>query len=366
MNIKKGITLVALVVTIIIILIIVGVTIGIIMGPDGTIEKAKSSKLANRYAQAQDKIALRNTESAIAEEKNIIIEDENTFITRLRNEGILTDEDIYDKDEGTIKIGGIDKYTIPLNTNKKDMILIAETTSPNTKVELNFFNCLGLKVNWGDGNTTEITKNEYMPLKHTYINSSNYEVKIIGKSGTNSGINIYNFQKLKQWGENEFEGITCPSIHNSLSKQTEIPLPTEKSFKNLRICGNLFSNSNITTIPENLFENAPYLNDVSYLFAETNIGSIPEDLFKNTPQLERVSHLCYMCFNLTSIPSSLFNNCPNIIDFENTFYYCNNLTGNAPNWWSRTPTPYGYGCFGACNLLNNFYDIPLDWRKGPE
>lgn len=47
---KKGITLIALVVTIIVLLILASITITIVLGPDGMIEKANAAKLDSRYA----------------------------------------------------------------------------------------------------------------------------------------------------------------------------------------------------------------------------------------------------------------------------------------------------------------------------
>ena len=61
-NRKKGITLIALVVTIIVLLILVAVSITLVLGPDGIVEKAREGSAANRYGSIKDKIMIRNTE----------------------------------------------------------------------------------------------------------------------------------------------------------------------------------------------------------------------------------------------------------------------------------------------------------------
>ena len=54
LNERKGITLIALVVTIIILLILAAVTIALLIGPNGAIIKAKQSKVASRYSKIID------------------------------------------------------------------------------------------------------------------------------------------------------------------------------------------------------------------------------------------------------------------------------------------------------------------------
>ena len=61
-NRKKGITLIALVVTIIVLLILAAVSITLVLGPDGIVEKAREGSVANRYGSIKDKIMIRNTE----------------------------------------------------------------------------------------------------------------------------------------------------------------------------------------------------------------------------------------------------------------------------------------------------------------
>ncbi len=59
---KRGITLIALVVTIVILLILAGVSIAIIIGPDGMLDKARETKIDSRYSSVMDKVYVRDGE----------------------------------------------------------------------------------------------------------------------------------------------------------------------------------------------------------------------------------------------------------------------------------------------------------------
>lgn len=81
------------------------------------------------------------------------------------------------------------------------------------------------------------------------------------------------------------------------------------------------------------------------------------------------------CESLQNIPENFFNNCPYVTDFEYTFYGCTSLTGNAPALWQRVPngsengykgTPKGRNCFSDCTQLENYAEIPVYWKNSPE
>lgn len=68
---RKGITLIALVVTIIILLLLAGITMSVVLGPDKLLEKAKHSRIASRYATIIDKAKVRETALTVAFIKNV-------------------------------------------------------------------------------------------------------------------------------------------------------------------------------------------------------------------------------------------------------------------------------------------------------
>lgn len=96
MNNKKGITLLSLVISIILLLILIAISLSVALGPNGIIEKARSSKLESRYSSIMDKIKLRETALEIAFAKNEEGESQENFVKRLIFENLITNNDSYD------------------------------------------------------------------------------------------------------------------------------------------------------------------------------------------------------------------------------------------------------------------------------
>lgn len=63
-----------------------------------------------------------------------------------------------------------------------------------------------------------------------------------------------------------------------------------------------------------------------------------------------------------TIPSNLFENNRKIIHFQNAFYGCKNLIGSAPALWELENISSKSGCFANCSKLNNYSEIPSDWK----
>lgn len=96
MNSKKGISLVALVVTIIILLIIVAISVSFISGPESITSKSEGSKLDTRYASIMDRVKVRETELKIEEYKDKEGTTAQEFVDELLEAGlILPSEDAY-------------------------------------------------------------------------------------------------------------------------------------------------------------------------------------------------------------------------------------------------------------------------------
>ena len=286
---KKGITLIALVITIIVLLILVAISVSVAIGPDGLIQKSQGAKLENRYATINDKIRLRETALEMAFAQNISGEHHEDFIQRLIDEGLITKNDSYDnKTYRTIYLGkqGEDtyKYTINVmdgslegkkivdlittlpdtdkqeNAHLKNMTLEIETYSGNHTVTLPITNTSGLTINWNSINNPNnfVTPNETRDPTHTYSQPGKYEVQIQGTSLPNASFGNHtasyinqNIIGIKHWGENGF--YRFDSFGQNL--QGEIPTPSRKSFNNVEFFSYTFysCNSLTGTIPYNLF-----------------------------------------------------------------------------------------------------------------
>lgn len=144
------------------------------------------------------------------------------------------------------------------------------------------------------------------------------------------------------------------------------PLPPS----NVRNCSYIFANTDIKFeyVPEDIFKNLPYLEDVSRAFLRANYNSnptsdliptdlfkyntklkktdgtflsipaiknIPTDLFKYNTELEDVSWLFNSCSNLAEVPANLFANCPKIQKCTGILGICENLK-RVPNGFLNT------------------------------
>ncbi len=133
MNSKKGISLVALVVTIIILLILAGVTVALTIGKDSTTTRAIESKIDSRYATAMDKVKIRETELGVSKFKDQDGSTAKEFVESLFDEGILIPlEDSYEPDYSKVYIGkieeGVYKYTIDIIELEDDDIDVGPIT----------------------------------------------------------------------------------------------------------------------------------------------------------------------------------------------------------------------------------------------
>lgn len=104
---KKGITLIALVITIVVLLILAGISISMLGGENGIITRAIESKEENRGGTVEERRDLwksnqeldKNTNSTTAQTLDELLAD-------LENEGLLTSEEVATiKDVGVITIG---------------------------------------------------------------------------------------------------------------------------------------------------------------------------------------------------------------------------------------------------------------------
>lgn len=410
---KKGITLVALVVTIIVILILVGVTLAITLGPDGVIEKSKRAKVDNKFAAIIDKVKVRESAALLSYEKGETFETEDEFITRIFNLGLLdVTEDYYDSGLKILYIGKDSNddplYAIKLSisflkdldlintlpdSNKlgneylKDMILRVRTTTPNYRVSIPIDVRPGrLTICWNSQNNEQT--DQFIPIEtiidydtglsavsNVYATPGEYIVKIRGNLNKNpydlpvriglTGDDFYKSDiiKIDSWGENGF------TIINNLSKnlEGEIPIPSKKSFESCLDLGELFGSCFKLTgeIPENLFANCPNVNHFykTFAFCQGLTGTIPEKLFINCSNVKSFNNTFSYCTSLTGISTNLFSNCQDIDSFQSTFYNCTGLIGIAPDLWNtHTKVIIKTACFYNCNGLSNYNDIPPEWK----
>ena len=100
---KKGITLIALVVTIVVLLILAGVTISLLLDENGIIAKSKDARAETRVSQIEDEVGMWKQHNFINKESNQAQENADTMLANLISRKLLTEEEI-DRDQELITI----------------------------------------------------------------------------------------------------------------------------------------------------------------------------------------------------------------------------------------------------------------------
>lgn len=104
MNTKRGITLLALVITIIVLLILAGVTIALVLGETSVINRAKEGQIVGRYSTVRDRADIWENENRL----NLMLKEKivtrNDFVAELIADKLVVEGE-YDETTGIITIG---------------------------------------------------------------------------------------------------------------------------------------------------------------------------------------------------------------------------------------------------------------------
>ena len=199
---KRGITLIALVVTIVVLLILAGVSISLILDNNGIIQKSKNAKLETRASQVEDEIGLWKQNNFIKSEAGESIENANFVLESLISRGLLEENEIdreneiitIKKKDGTI-VKEISYGSIRINISKIPIQI------PETEKSL----IVLLKIESVEGLTIPIIKND--EELNNFINSlsemrkkeiiRNEYIKEVNKQDTSA--NCTTFQDVLDW-----------------------------------------------------------------------------------------------------------------------------------------------------------------------
>ena len=164
---KKGITLIALVVTIVVLLILAGVTISLLLDENGIIAKSKDAGNANRAEAIKEEITLWKADKFAADNGAGSHESMDDFLARLKTRGLISDEDIATiKDTRKLQVG---KETIVFPSDAKTLVQAFKDNEIKVGDYLNYndyvdetktFTTLTNENGWGDQKYTA-TKNTY-------------------------------------------------------------------------------------------------------------------------------------------------------------------------------------------------------------
>ena len=186
---KKGITLIALVVTIVVLLILAGVTISLLLDENGIIAKSKDARIETRASQVEDEVGMWKQHNFINKESNQAQESADTMLASLISRKLLTEDEIdrnqelitIKKKDGTI-IKEISYSSVTINISKTPateksgaVVLTVDSVDGLTKIDVsqgneklnNFVNSLS------EEQKKEIIRNGYIKFVNQEDPSAN-------------------------------------------------------------------------------------------------------------------------------------------------------------------------------------------------
>ena len=318
MNKRKGITLLALVITIVIMLLLAGVAIQMTMGENGLIAKSNQAKKEQAKAELLEdaKLGYLNLKTKAIEEKspipeyelllstsefldkyNIVgdnITDKQGNVIETKQEILNTLKMLYPKTDGKKIVGGVD---IP-ESDKDKMILKLKVLDETKEI---YFGALSIsdsltpiKIDYGNG-----TKGEIVDLyggKSITYNRGEYILKVEETGYFAMGGPLHNFLG---------EGIEVEIIHWGKVKRDKEYFDRRWNFRIPNVSKIyepepedlvvFYENAKMSEIPKDLFKNKKGIKDISSFVGSKTIKSIPEDLFKGCVDIERFSETFSDC-----------------------------------------------------------------------
>ena len=363
---KKGITLIALVITIIVLLILAGVTIATLTGDNGILTKAQEASIQTRGAQVEEVVNLWKSEIEMNKNSNsdATVKSEDELL-----EELLRDKQVYeneiDRDTRTIIIG--------------DRVISYETNLELTDIYVALYN---------DGTLVFNSKNEFDTSKlvegWTIENIKGKTYEYIYKEEEP----WYDESKLPQWYESAI--VTKINFLNKVVPENIdfwfyglIGLTTIENINNL-------DTSNVTNMA-NMFESCERLTSMDLTGWDTSNVTNMSGMFSgcssltsidltgwDTSNVTDMSAMFLGCNGLTSIDLTgwdtsnvismrdMFMNCYSLIDVnlaelntskvESThrmFIHCNNIQSLDLSNWDTSNIQSMNMMFGDCTGLTN-------------
>ena len=213
---KKGITLIALVVTIVVLLILAGVTISLLLDENGIIAKSKDARIGTRASQVEDEVGMWKQHNFINKESNQAQENADTMLANLISRKLLTEDEI-DRNQELITI------------KKKDGTVIKEISYGNVTINISKTpateksGAVVLTVDSVDGMTTITNKEEATSFANSITSLSEERKKEIIKKLEPVCINA-------EFGKTNF--TTFEETLDFYKKNGDITEATEETFWN--------------------------------------------------------------------------------------------------------------------------------------
>lgn len=407
---RKGITLIALVITIVIMLLLAGVAIQMSLGENGIISKSVQAKKEQAKAELYENAKLSYTNLKIKAVENGQPNPQVELAlstTEFRDRYDIVNDNIFDKKgniietkEEVLKVlkleypnssssGGSSSILktvggVPIREADKDkLILKLRVNSPSGKFKLlignigeytpQYMNEPIIKADFGNGTVRNLL-NQNTGEEIEYDNGE-YVLKFENITYFTLGRYIYSDKKpggqslyeedyeidVIQWGKldpisiAEYSYIVLNNVNNIYEPEPDYT----------RV---MYGYAKFNQIPENLFSKKKNSKEsISNFYNCKNITTIPENLFKENVNCEDFGMIFQGCSSITQIPENLFKYNTKAISFQNAFAECSGLVSIPDNLFNNCPNARYFGwtfyrCTGLthiseniANMINNLY-----------
>ena len=349
-NNKRGITLIALVITIIILLILAGVTIVTLTGENGILTKTQQAKEENEKASDRDLIAMVVLEAQIGENgyQELNLNSLQEAINKQFNGGNVV---VSDNGDGTFTVSCLDTlkdYKVTSNGIEDGIDwneAMANAVAPESQDEPRNEDVIGIGT---DGKVVDMDLWEYVLLEDKTFALNDEEAlndtnKTPGYKFGNDGENIIDGKIIgtvpqyisTDGGQTYYPvtNLTCTFCENTYLKYAPIiPVTVTNMDRTFIRCYNL----------EKLENFSPKTITMNSAFKSTKIESIP-NIPDSVIYMPGAFYSCSELKSITNIPK-------NVVDISQTFYNCTKLS----NVNIEIPSTVNnmYMCFASCNALS--------------
>ena len=349
---KKGITLLALVITIIIMLLLAGVVMQMALGENGLFVKATQSKQEQAKSELYEtaKLEYLSLKTKAIEQGqqdppvNAVLSS-NDFLAKYTVDGsnikdkkgeiIDTRDNLLDKLEGMSSSDvpiepapqtypeqsypkTIDGVTI--QEQDKDKLILKIKIKEQTKLAIRQNTYIpdpyNVEVEWGNWGYNRFKPGNDPQAEHEYY-PGEFTMKITGaKSFSLESAESRNDKfevTVLHWGKFENDSDEKNNIRLYSVKDIKMPEPNDVTVE--------YKIGSIATIPEDLFKYKPTRKRISWFTSCPNITSIPEDLYKYNTGMTELYGMFEWCNNLATIPEGLFKYNKNVTKIIGIFSY---------------------------------------------
>ena len=418
---KKGITLIALVITIVIMLLLAGVAIQMTIGENGLISKTNQAKveqakselydsakieylnmklktLENGQQQPRPEELLTNShflnkysvlgDNIIDKSGNIIDTKENLLNSIRGEESIIQSQTLSSSAQiaRPLPSSSFPKTVegITITEQQKNEIIIKLIVKQSIDLKFTTYggDISNFKADTGNGIFRKVND---LANNSQYYTPGEYIIRLVNKPQVLRLQNIlasvsmdedYEI-KVLQWGENSEGTIQLPNIVDIYDPEPDKLLVQYLRFRMEEIPEWLFMKKTtqkyssriqdareLKTIPEKLYEKCINMEVFKESLTGSSIKTIPQNLFKNCIKAKNFEETFAKSSKLEEIPEELFNNNNQANNFSNTFLSCKELK-NIPNNLINKVRGIGAnvtGMFSGCTKASNYSSIPGDMK----